>query len=107
MHKWLIQPTKSELQYLGLDKKKAESLTPLFSCQHFAPEQIPEKCEFRDVIPTSIMIEIPLRISSFSHSVCPGCARKFYPELYVTKEEGDGEWESQDIAEVDVLLENT
>jgi hypothetical protein len=53
------------------------------------------------------MIEIPLRISSFSHSVCPGCARKFYPELYVTKEEGDGEWESQDIAEVDVLLENT
>lgn len=47
--------------------------------------------------------------ASFSHSVCPGCARKFYPELYAAKEGGDGEWESlgQDIAEIDVLLENT
>jgi len=55
------------------------------------------------------MIEIPLRISFFSHSVCPGCARKFYPELYAAKEGGDGEWEplGQDIAEIDVLLENT
>jgi hypothetical protein len=47
--------------------------------------------------------------ASFSHSVCPGCLRKFYPELYAAKEGGDGEWESlgQDIAEIDVLLENT
>jgi len=47
--------------------------------------------------------------ASFSHSVCPGCARKFYPELYPAKEGGDGEWESlgHDIAEIDVLLENT
>ena len=47
--------------------------------------------------------------ASFSHSVCPGCARKFYPELYAAKERGDGEWEplGQDIAEIDVLLENT
>ena len=50
MHKWLIQPTKSKLQYLGLDNKKAESLTPLFYSQHFVPQLIPEKCALRDVM---------------------------------------------------------
>jgi len=47
--------------------------------------------------------------ASFSNSVCLGCSRKFYPEIYAAKEGGDGEWESlgHDIVEIDVLLENT
>lgn len=42
-----------------------------------------------------VLVEVEVYITqyseaSFSHSVCPGCARKFYPELYAAKEGGDG-----------------
>jgi len=49
---------ETKLQYLGLNLENAESLAPLSFSQYLVPEQIPEECELRDVMGTSLVIEV-------------------------------------------------
>jgi hypothetical protein len=65
-----------------LDKiRKLSGLLPIFaSCEKIRDDKWYWK-EVEDYI-------TQYSEASFSHSVCPGCAREFYPELYAAKEGG-------------------
>jgi hypothetical protein len=55
----------TKLQYIGLIQENAESLAPLFYSRHLVPERILGKCELRDAIFRSCLVEF--NNSSFHH----------------------------------------